>query len=938
MRSAVALVPLALLLLVLPGVAQIPTELAGHPLGSFPWFHYVQSINVDRGVTCGLDPSRVPVVLGQTFDAYVVAARTVAQYNANSALLDVRPGGPTTMTVVPAGLVTNSFLLAGPNTLNAINAFTLNPNAGSVLGVGYDIVLDLDQDGVLGAGDLIDGYGDVAGFYMCHDTTLPGPYPVSTAWYIGAPPPLLWNSKKIYFPGGPLVGQYPLVVISHGFLHDYTWYDHIGQHLASYGYIVMSHQSNVGNGDALGTETASSSLIDNTEQFFASLGTIGSGVLQGHVDNSRIVWIGHSTGGEAVTRAATRLRNDNLPTNHFDIDDIALLVGLAPVAWLGSDKVNPADTPYHTFLGAADLDTSGSPVQSYAQTLSIFERAYGPRSVTYIHGCGHEWLHTAPFPNGPFATGPNLIGEAASHKVLLGYLLPVVEHHVRGNPAARDYLERMYADFHPIGIPGNVVVSNEYRDPRSAKNLVLDDFQDHPELGISTQSTAVITNASDSAEVRMGDVDGSFDWNPAQPSNGMTRASDQVLDDPRCLVLDWDGSQVFYWEVALPVAERDLRDDGYLSFRVCQGTRHPRTTGLSAPLSFNATLVDGNGRSSNIEFGVYGQIPQPYARTGFGTGAGWQNEFSVVRIRLADFAANGTPINLSNIHAVRFRFGVSCSTPVGRVGIDDVEITNPNAMAGAVSIGLPFGAPTLVDPASATSVVALVRGRGESVLPGSVLLHWRVGGGAWGTVSPVSQAGDLYTMELPPVTCHASIDWYLTADGAQSGAHRFPVAAPATWMTTPAPSALCPWAAGTYPTELLTVNGTTGGASRIVDVTPGGPITAALAQPGTLTAGTEHALFLRVGIPTAADAWHLNGIGTFCFPICWPACAPQTALLAASPGWIWHPSALSNVHSLTPWTDTFANPGVPFEVTIQGGFMDAGNVVRITNAVVIRHQ
>ena len=166
MRSAVALVPLALLLLVLPGVAQIPTELAGHPLGSFPWFHYVQSINVDRGVTCGLDPSRVPVVLGQTFDAYVVAARTVAQYNANSALLDVRPGGPTTMTVVPAGLVTNSFLLAGPNTLNAINAFTPNPNAGSVLGVGYDIVLDLDQDGVLGAGDLIDGYGDVAGFYM----------------------------------------------------------------------------------------------------------------------------------------------------------------------------------------------------------------------------------------------------------------------------------------------------------------------------------------------------------------------------------------------------------------------------------------------------------------------------------------------------------------------------------------------------------------------------------------------------------------------------------------------------------------------------------------------------------------------------------------------------------------------------------------------------
>ena len=726
----------ALALLILPMVAQVPAELAGHALSAFPWFQHVRSVNVDRSVECGFDPSRVPVVPGQTFDAYVVASRTVAQWNTNPALVDVRPGGPTAMTVATGGYVANTFLLAGTNTLNA------NPGTGSMLGVGYDIVMDMDQDGILGAADLIDGYGDMAGIYVCHDTTLPGPYPVATASYNGQPPPLTWNSKLIYYPNIPLVGQYPLVVISHGFTHDYTWYGHIGQHLASYGYIVMSHQSDVGNGDALGTETASSSLLANTEQLFITMNQIGGGVLQGHVDSSRIVFIGHSTGGEAVTRAVTRLRNENYPSSFFDIDDIALIVALAPVSFLTNDLVNPADTPYHTFLGAADTDTSGAPAQGYWQTLSIFERAYGPRSVTYIHGCGHEWLHAAPFPSGSFAAGPSLIGPAAAHKVLLGYLLPVVELHVRGNPAARDYLERMYQDFHPIGIPSTVVISNEYRDARSARNLILDDFQDHPGLGVSSQSTVVTSTLGNLFEVRMGDIDGSFDWTVAQPSNGMTRGGDQALDDPRCLVLDF-GPSPRYWQVAIPAAERDLRDDGYLSFRVCQGTRHPLTTTLSAPLSFNATLVDGNGRSSSIDFGLYGRIPQPYARTGFGTGSGWQNEFTVVRIRLSDFEAEGNGLDLSNVHAVRFDFGVSCSTLMGRVGIDDVEITNPQAMAGAISIGLPYGAPTVVHPTDSTPFVAAVRGRGESVVPGSVSLRWRVGGGPWVTTSSVSQAGDL---------------------------------------------------------------------------------------------------------------------------------------------------------------------------------------------------
>jgi hypothetical protein len=54
-------------------------------------------------------------------------------------------------------------------------------------------------------------------------------------------------------------------VVSHGWTHDPLWYDHIGRHLASYGYIVMSHANDVGDGDPLATETASTATLDNID-------------------------------------------------------------------------------------------------------------------------------------------------------------------------------------------------------------------------------------------------------------------------------------------------------------------------------------------------------------------------------------------------------------------------------------------------------------------------------------------------------------------------------------------------------------------------------------------------------------------------------------------------------------------------------------------------
>ena len=87
------------------------------------------------------------------------------------------------------------------------------------------------------------------------------------------------------------------------------------------------------------------------------------------------------------------------------------------------------------------------------------------------------------------------------------------------------------------------------------------------------------------------------------------------------------------------------------------------------------TLRDGSGATSSIDFGAYGGgLEEPYQRTGEGTGAGWANEFEVIRIRLTDFLRNETPLDMTDIVAVRFEFGAGFGDERGRVAIDDVEL------------------------------------------------------------------------------------------------------------------------------------------------------------------------------------------------------------------------------------------------------------------------
>lgn len=638
------------------------TELAGKPLLNFPYFQYTTSIHEDSSIFVGIDPLQFSELIDQEFDIYIVATKTIEEWQGDPVLLDVRPSGHQTRTLVSTTIQ--------ENTISVTEVSSLASQSGYGLGVGYDVVIDVDRDGMLTDADLVDGYNDdEAGIYITHNTCITGPLEVSM--FENYTDSLL--NQRVFYPSNiASMEPVPFVVIAHGWYLAYTDYDYIASHLASYGYIVMTFVNDVRGGGPVATNAAATCLLNNTDYILENQASIGDGVLNGQMDANKMVWIGQSTGGECVVRAYTMLRSgeDSLD---FDNYDITLISSIAPVSWFPESSTNPYDVNFHIFVGGADGDASGAPVTSYPQSLRIFERSTGNRQLNYIQGAGHSDFDASPDPPDYWVQGPDLIGREATHEVLKGYYLPLVELYAKDNPAAKDFFTRMYEDFHPIGIPDEVIIANEYRDRYDAEKLVIDDYEVNSDAALSSSGGTVLYDVSNLSEVLMKDVDDSFDWTGGQASNGMTRAW-WGSDNPHCVVFDWTVGDSKFYEQLIHTDFRNFSEYEYLSFRAAQGTRHPETVALNDKLNFTITLRDEEGTNSSIDFANYGKLTRTYPRTGYGTGTGWGNEFSTVRLRLQDYLINGSGLDLGHIEAIRFEFGELFGSVQGRIGLDDIEL------------------------------------------------------------------------------------------------------------------------------------------------------------------------------------------------------------------------------------------------------------------------
>jgi len=645
--------------------------LAGTTLDFFPHFEYVTAINEDDVVQTALDPNRHGERVGLDYDVYIVRHRRSDQWAASNLLIDV------------SGAIETATVTAGGVQDNVVDAWTTNLDgaAGVGLGVAYDVVYDFGMDGTLDPGDLVDGFTflgnrddvtsagggsfDEAGFYVVRDLTEPGPLATRTETYNGG----VFLTQRTVFPEDIAdMGKLPLVQISHGNGHSFNWYDYLQQHLASYGYIVMSHS----NDTQPGIETASTTTLTNLEFLLGNQDSIEGGVLDGHIDETQIIWIGHSRGGEGVARAYDRIFDGQFVPQNFELSGIQLVSSIAPTDFLGTLSANPHDVPYHLLYGSADGDVCGCPNNDIAQSFHLLERSVGISQSTYVHGADHNDFNCCGFNDfqGPPGTE---IGRAEAQRVAKAVYLALVKRYFEENVPALDYLTRQYEALKPPSVADTTTVVSLYKEegPDAFDTFVIDDFETNGTTNTSSSGGSVTFDVTNLSENRLNDNNTSFTWVASDPFNGMTYA--RPSDPTRGIVFDWNVDRFLEFQVVEP--ERDFRDDEFLSFRACQGTRHPNTTALLDDLTFQVTLRDGSGNTSSIDISAYkGGIEEPYQRTGFGIGAGWQNEFETIRIRLTDFVTNGTTLDLGDIVAVRFEFGPSFGDNVGRLGLDDVEI------------------------------------------------------------------------------------------------------------------------------------------------------------------------------------------------------------------------------------------------------------------------
>lgn len=627
-----------------------PAPLAGRPRVQAPGWETVESYWDTDDVYVGLDPARYADRVSLPYDVYLVRHRTTEEWAADASL----------------GTLSASSTVTG-EAFNQIDAWASPPLLSGELSTAYDVVLDFDGDGKLSPGDLIDGLDEDYAFVRIGDLGGVGPHAVEQEDISGGH----FLGERIYWPTDiAAMDPRPLVVISHGNGHLYTWYDYIGQHLASWGYVVMAHENNT----MPGPQTAATTTLTNTEYILENTEDILDGALDGRIDRTRIAWIGHSRGGEGVVMAYDRLFEGKFSSDQFDAEDIRVIASIAPTVFYQVDESDPHDRPYFLIAGTSDGDVTGGVDCDVCQFYRLWEAGTGDKMAAYVEGATHNDFNccgTDP-GEGP-GLGPNQLDAAEVQLIAKSYFLAMARVWLDDDPTLRDVFKRAYSGFTPPGFAEGDAVALTWADDPLLGYPVFDNFQTESDEDVASSGGAITTDAEDVYEGRLKDGDMNMTWRGADPMNGMTHAYG-TLDLAAGTTFSWSEGTAPTWEVAVVPALADASAYSWITFDVAQVSRHPNTVALAGPLAFGVTLVDQDGVASTVDFADQAMVPQPYQRQGSGSGAGWANEFVTVRVALHDFTV-GSAIDLSRLAAVRFDFGADHGASTGAIGLDNVELS-----------------------------------------------------------------------------------------------------------------------------------------------------------------------------------------------------------------------------------------------------------------------
>jgi hypothetical protein len=420
-------------------------------------------------------------------------------------------------------------------------------------------------------------------------------------------------------PDGP--GSFPVVLIMHGShpacLIDDVWpcaeekeqpnyagFAYLVEALAEAGYVALSINVNAEHTFAFGEvppTVRTKQLIDAHLEELAAAAAGESNKfgldLTGRADLSRMVWVGHSRGGDFINRI---VRENDLQQTASDIGygPVEGLLFLAPPI-MSIDVLPAVDVPSALILPTCDWDVGQLAGQLLYESARFDPDRQEPFTSVYLEHGNHNNFNTMLAPDPIIEDRPDCVEGSV--------LAPEVQQEFLAQYAV-DFLRAIFAPDvaasarQRLGLASSMPVPTELYD-RPVQVTTLQPAGNRLTV-MKPQEEEALSRNSLGGQVTLDGItaifcpDGYYVPADAPGTEPCQRVNFNQPGYPQMIALSWDSTDAA-WRTSLPDSAGDL--SGYEAIQV-RAALDP-LSGLNAegePLSFSIELVDGDGRRAEV--------------------------------------------------------------------------------------------------------------------------------------------------------------------------------------------------------------------------------------------------------------------------------------------------------------------------------------------------
>jgi dienelactone hydrolase len=403
----------------------------------------------------------------------------------------------------------------------------------------------------------------------------------------------------------------------------------IANHLASRGMIVVS--VDMSQVDDIGTNINERTLLFLAAvDYLVAQNAVAGSPFNAQLDLSRVVFSGHSRGGETAIRAAQQNRARPAATRR----NVRAVFAFSPTDFL---SIPHGPEPLLLLYATRDGDLSTGPA------FPIYDRATAPKKLVLIYG-GNHFCFT---DTASLSFDVPAIARAAQQTVAQGYAAAFLGLHILGQAGQVFTL----SNHRGIGAIGGLRYFGLYDDPTIR---LVDDFEPLGALTPNDLGGAVTITAGTASRVSL----------PLTTPSLVPHAT------PALDYRHGAGAPAPEAEEELP-AGTSYCVHSHLSLKALQLRDDPLNP-VGIDQDFSLELEDAAGQKARLNAGSDFAIPYPDGVSGFPSMAIAKSVFASIRIPLGRFVAANNGLNLCELRRLRV---ILDRTSTSALVIDDIKFT-----------------------------------------------------------------------------------------------------------------------------------------------------------------------------------------------------------------------------------------------------------------------